>query len=321
MQLLLGPEEHVPFLQEAVKRFDLLHPTDGIPFPSILPREALPTQPDLELSEWHDAVRQKLMLEAQASATRDLPPRPQMALSDIDLESSRDSSVDTHSVAGTDMTGFLSRPHVPCRYPIHPTIRVPHPPPQYPYEAPWSPERRRSSLPDNSRGFSASWPRNGLQTTPIPGPPRNGRPRHHVRGDSDLSTISSSTSDSSSITTSSVSLSPVRYHSHLQAPNSPASRRHSTNVPPQRPASHPQGYVAQECHADGPRQKNVRWQAKDDVFEYDPRFIERDGKTGRSRDHDYRYRDERAEERGRGRAARGAHPNDAVGGRRYEPWR
>ena len=321
VQLLLGPEEHVPFLQEAVKRFDLLHPADGIPFPSILPRETLPTQPDPELSEWHDAVKQKLMLEAQASATRDLPPRPQMTLSDIDIGSSRDSSVDTHSLAGTDMTGYLARPHIPYRYPVHPATRVPRPPPQYPYEAPWSPELRRSSLPDTSRGIPASWPRNGLEAMPPPRPPRTNHPRHHARGDSDVSTISSSTSDSSSITTSSASLSPVRYHSHVQTPNSPALRRHSMGLPPQRPASHPQGYVAQDRHANSPRQKNVRWQATDDVFEYDPRFIECDRNAGRSRGRDYGYRDGRADERGKGRAARATHQNDAVGGKRHDSWR
>ena len=326
VQLLLGPEEHVPFLQEAVKRFDLLNPADGIPFPSLLPKEALPVQPDPDLSEWHDAVTQKLMLEAQASAARDLPPRPQMALSDIDLESSRDSSVDSRSVAGTDIAGYFRGPRAPYHPSAYSSTRAPNPPPHYPSEAPWSPERRRNSLPDNNRGYPASWPRNGDKRTSFPPPPpRNTRLQHHTRGDSDLSTISTSTSDSSSITNSSASLSPVRYHTHLQPPTSPGGRRHSTNVPPQRPASHPQGYAVHQRQSSGPSsQKNVRWQEMDDVLEYTPSSLRGNERYGRDLKRGYGYGDGRVDERGRGRAARSVGPNVGVGGRRYAdgaPWR
>ncbi|KAL6713903.1 hypothetical protein ACLMJK_008397 [Lecanora helva] len=322
VQLLLGPEEHVPFLQEAVKRFELLNPSDGVPFPSILPKEAFPTQADPELSEWHDSVTQKLMLEAQASAARDLPPRPQMALSDIDIESSRDSSVDSRYVGGTASAAQYMYPHIPSRYPIPPASKVPHPPPPYLFEAPWSPERRRSSLPDNSRGFPASWPRNGPQSTAVPQSARKFRPQRHVRGDSDVSTISTSTSDSSSITTSSASLSPVRYHTRLQPPASPAERRHSMNVPPQRPASHPQGYVFQGSHSGRPsRQKSVSWQDKDDVFEYSPDSAKRDRRSSGDAERGYDYGYGRYEERGRGRAVRNTHSNGVISGRRHDLWR
>ncbi|KAG8533734.1 uncharacterized protein KY384_001475 [Bacidia gigantensis] len=67
MQLLLDPAEHVPFLQEAVKRFDLVNSQDGEPFPSLLPREALPMKPDKAMVDWHDLVSEKLMLDVKAS--------------------------------------------------------------------------------------------------------------------------------------------------------------------------------------------------------------------------------------------------------------
>ena len=114
VQLLLEPDEHVPFLQEAVKRFELTNPADGEPFPSVLPREALPIKPDLQMTEWHDTVSEKLMLEAQASQMRHMPPRPQMALSDADptdmsRPSSGDSTVETSSMIG-GAAGYLNPP-------------------------------------------------------------------------------------------------------------------------------------------------------------------------------------------------------------------
>jgi len=314
VQLLLEPEEHVPFLQNAVKRFEITNPTDGAPFPSILPKESLPTQPDPDMLEWHQSVSEKLMLEAQASASRNLPPRPQMALSDIDLESSRDSSVDSHSVDShsvTSMAGYFHGPHASHR--AQTFLNNPpsgHAPPQYSHEGPWSPERRRSSVPDNSRAFPSPWPQDGLTPTPLPPPAKPARPHHHARTASDVSTISTSTSDSSSITTSSASMSPIRYHAHLHPPTSPGTRRHSTHIPPQRPASHPQSYTVHQPQPE--RRKSVKWQDMDDVFD-GPKFSP---PNSRGRDYNNRRvsRDRTWDERGKGRSAG---QNTGVGGRRY----
>lgn len=328
MQLLLEPKEHVPFLQEAVKRFDLLSPADGAPFPSPLPREALPTQPDPEISEWHDAVSQKLMLEAQASAARNLPPRPQMALSDIDLKSSRDSSVDSHFIAGTDMAGYSTASRTSYRPPpstFNPRLPARPPAPQYSNDAPWSPERRRGSQPDHGISHSASWPREA--PAPSSYPPATAaplRPQHHQRTDSDLSTLSTSTS-SSSLTTSSASLGPIRYHTQPHPLSSRTARRHSTSFPPHRPASQPQNYIPQQRRNSGSaRQKTVRWQDMDDVFDgerYNGNLTKRDGRTGRDLRYGASYG--RGDERARGRALASVGPNPGVGGRRYagEEWR
>lgn len=67
------PEEHTSFLQEVMKRFDLTNPADGAPFPSILPRESLPRQPDLELLEWYHRLVEKAR---QASVARAIPSYP-----------------------------------------------------------------------------------------------------------------------------------------------------------------------------------------------------------------------------------------------------
>lgn len=64
IQLLLEPEDHGYFLQEAVRRFELTNPVSGALFPSILPKESLPCQPDTEMVGWYNSVAEKLKSEA-----------------------------------------------------------------------------------------------------------------------------------------------------------------------------------------------------------------------------------------------------------------
>ena len=324
VQLLLEPGEHVPFLQNAVKRFGLINPADGAPFPSTLPKETLPVEPDADMIEWYATVSENLMLEAQASAARDLPPRPKLTLSDFDLESSRDSSVDSHSVI--EMAGprnsYRSAPFANGRPSVH--LPPQYMKPQYTNDAPWSPECRHNSLPNN-KAYPASWPRDGptpTSTRSFPQLPiRNTRPHHHQRAPSDLSTISTSTDDSSSITTSSASVSPVRYHAQLHPPTSPGARRHSTHFPPQRPASHPQEFLAHQRQPSGEyKTKSVRWQDMDNVYDgprfNTPNYRGQDNRSASASTRGVRLGDNSWDERERGRG-RSAGPVTAVGGRRY----
>lgn len=64
IQLLLDPEDHGYFLQEAVRRFELTNPVSGALFPSKLPKESLPCQPDKEMVDWYNSVAEKLNSEA-----------------------------------------------------------------------------------------------------------------------------------------------------------------------------------------------------------------------------------------------------------------
>lgn len=66
IQLLLDPEEHVPFLQRAVEKFDIINGQDGQPFPKVLPSSALPTKPDPDMLKWFEQVNKHLTQEAQA---------------------------------------------------------------------------------------------------------------------------------------------------------------------------------------------------------------------------------------------------------------
>ncbi|KAI9796201.1 MAG: hypothetical protein M1833_006452 [Piccolia ochrophora] len=65
IQLLLEPEEHVPYLQEACRKFDILNPT-GTLFPKDLPKEAFPLVADEEMIQWHNGVFESLERQAQA---------------------------------------------------------------------------------------------------------------------------------------------------------------------------------------------------------------------------------------------------------------
>lgn len=68
VEILLGPEEHVPYIQYAVKNWDLKHPETGEPFPKNLPRDVFPAVTDAEVDHWHKACGQALMHEAEVSA-------------------------------------------------------------------------------------------------------------------------------------------------------------------------------------------------------------------------------------------------------------
>ncbi|KAL4943482.1 hypothetical protein BDV06DRAFT_211050 [Aspergillus oleicola] len=58
IQLLLDPDEHVSYLQNAVERWDIFSP-NGTLFPKSIPREAFPAEPDPEMIQWHETVSQK----------------------------------------------------------------------------------------------------------------------------------------------------------------------------------------------------------------------------------------------------------------------
>ncbi|KAK0391813.1 hypothetical protein NLU13_1312 [Sarocladium strictum] len=68
VEILLGPEEHVPYIQYAVRNWDLKHPETGEPFPKNLPRDVFPAVTDAEVDHWHKACGQALMREAEVSA-------------------------------------------------------------------------------------------------------------------------------------------------------------------------------------------------------------------------------------------------------------
>ncbi|WYZ44205.1 hypothetical protein EsH8_VII_000641 [Colletotrichum jinshuiense] len=76
IEILLGPEEHVPFIQQAVKIWNLKHPETGEPFPPELPSSAFPGKADPQIEKWHKECAEKLR---KAAAPNDDPPSPKSA--------------------------------------------------------------------------------------------------------------------------------------------------------------------------------------------------------------------------------------------------
>ena len=70
IQLLLGPEQNVPFLQNALKQYDITDPVDGTLFPKVLPTEAFPDKPDQVMLDWYDRVSERLMSDAGVLSQR-----------------------------------------------------------------------------------------------------------------------------------------------------------------------------------------------------------------------------------------------------------
>lgn len=68
IQLLLGPQEHVPFIQKSVKQFNVIDPETNEPFIKMLPSKCFPDKPDEAMEEWYEGVADRLKREAEAEA-------------------------------------------------------------------------------------------------------------------------------------------------------------------------------------------------------------------------------------------------------------
>ncbi|KAL6235690.1 hypothetical protein BDW75DRAFT_208785 [Aspergillus navahoensis] len=75
IQLLLDPDEHVSYLQNAVERWDVFSP-NGTLFPKTIPREAFPAEPDPEMIQWHETVSQKFEFDYWKKNLMDASPKP-----------------------------------------------------------------------------------------------------------------------------------------------------------------------------------------------------------------------------------------------------
>ncbi|KGO69807.1 hypothetical protein PITC_042700 [Penicillium italicum] len=59
IQLLMDPDEHSEYLQNAVDLWDIAD-ANGEIFPKTIPRDAFPSEPDPEMLEWHEGVSRRL---------------------------------------------------------------------------------------------------------------------------------------------------------------------------------------------------------------------------------------------------------------------
>lgn len=162
IETLLGPEEHVPFLQAAVRNFGIKHPDTGEPFPVDLPKEAFPLKADPEIERWHNECAEKLRRQASPPDESDrkfvrpsIPVRPEIRSGYSHLRSPvSPGRVPREQKRSADY--FSSRTlryqHVPSRHANGPSANrgSSYRPYLSPEDgAPQSPNLRRRSFPEN----------------------------------------------------------------------------------------------------------------------------------------------------------------------------
>ena len=127
LEILLGPEEHVPFMQYAVKNWDLKHPETGESFPSDLPADVFPAQANMEVDRWHQSCAERLKSEAASSAEEGPGVRPSPAAEQSDLPKftyARPNPFQpTSPRQRAPETDYFGRPmaysHIPARHASH----------------------------------------------------------------------------------------------------------------------------------------------------------------------------------------------------------
>ncbi|TAQ87489.1 hypothetical protein B7494_g4190 [Chlorociboria aeruginascens] len=169
IEILLGPEEQVPFIQTAVLRFPLKHPDTNESFPRPLPKKAFPLTPDKQTENWHNACAEKLRRQASPlpspsdnpSIRPHLPPRPNVQAGYTHVRPSR-----TRAATGE----YFERPRVVPTAPSARNIAYSHVRASRPilshspsrrarqFPAPEEPRlgRRRGSVPENMNSPIAS---------------------------------------------------------------------------------------------------------------------------------------------------------------------
>ncbi|KAG4414306.1 hypothetical protein IFR04_012552 [Cadophora malorum] len=212
IEILLGPEEHVPFIQNAISIFPIFNPLTGKPFPLPLPKEAFPLVPDADIARWHERCAQELRQRASPSEEEirpHLPPRPKVQAGYAHVRPPR-PRVDPDYFEQKSMRGPGGRP-VAYHHVSSTGVRGSVPVPVRPGLSRSPSHRARQFLaPEDtaaraSRGRRASFPENIIPSpvdSPIPPPVdredhtrRHSHPRHARRGS--MSEDASSSEDGS----------------------------------------------------------------------------------------------------------------------------
>jgi hypothetical protein len=90
IQLLLDPEEHVPYIQNAVKMFSLRDPETGELFPKEIPAEAFPMYPDQVTERWHDEAFARKNAEKKKKETEEKVKTPHTVVTDVPIVESEE---------------------------------------------------------------------------------------------------------------------------------------------------------------------------------------------------------------------------------------
>ncbi|KAH8174662.1 hydroxyproline-rich glycoprotein DZ-HRGP [Sarocladium implicatum] len=167
VEILLGPEEHVPYIQYAVRNWNLRHPETGEPFPKDLPKSVFPTETDADVDRWHKMCGQLLRHEAEVSAKTQERTDPKFA-----YVNSRGGfkGVPKGAPKGTSGRARFAEPEysgIPFSY-VHPGKHGRHPGDRTP---PTANERTRRDDFSDERDRRRSW-------SDYPSPPSNDHSHH-----------------------------------------------------------------------------------------------------------------------------------------------
>lgn len=240
IQILLGPEEHVPFIQAALHDFGIKHPDTGEPFPVEIPREAFPLHSDAQIEKWHRMCGEKLLRGAPPDGDGVSSPRSSFSRPKERSGYSHIRAQYTHIPRDRQFAEYYASKPISN---IRTSTRATRPPLS---TRPTRASRRASDVgdfPDTPRGRRMSVPENLYMNSPnippaqpVPQPglrlPKEGRSRRHshprVHG---RHNSSSSSSDTDTQPTSDASLSPgLSPRRTSQAPFS-GSKRTSFSAP------------------------------------------------------------------------------------------
>ncbi|KAH8783808.1 hypothetical protein F5882DRAFT_295436, partial [Hyaloscypha sp. PMI_1271] len=125
IEILLGPEEHVPFIQTAVRTFNIKNPDTGEPFPLDLPTSAFPVVADKEIEKWHNACAEKLRQRATPTdedIRPHLPPRPRVQSGYTHVRPPRRAETDNPYFDNHNTKSRSSRP-IPYQHVTAPPVR------------------------------------------------------------------------------------------------------------------------------------------------------------------------------------------------------
>ncbi|KAF8463164.1 hypothetical protein BDZ91DRAFT_317773 [Kalaharituber pfeilii] len=130
IQLLLEPDEHAPYIQEAVRKFELIDPQTGQGFREYgeLPRTAFPKEPDEATWKWHENVflkrlkdneeREKAAAEEKVKNTPSDFKAPGGGTAEAGIR--LDDDEDTKPMKGEGLrTPYSSSPRSPSRHKGH----------------------------------------------------------------------------------------------------------------------------------------------------------------------------------------------------------
>ncbi|KAI1740342.1 hypothetical protein F4680DRAFT_116442 [Xylaria scruposa] len=169
LQILLGPEEHVPYLQYAVANWNLKHPYTGEPFPVDLPAEAFPPVCDAAVDDWHRACGERLREAATPNEEDERPARRQDSDSRIPTTpNSKPNSASAGTVPRSRPESEYFRRRRPMSYVHVPEPRYPQPTshPSHP-TAPEANSRLSSSSGSSLEGFTRGRRHSDLKPPPV----------------------------------------------------------------------------------------------------------------------------------------------------------